>query len=67
MEPQRLDVVTLSRPLSVGEFEQRYPSTVPTRTLALINQVEATGSLEGLAKRVVGEPAQRDTASSTPR
>lgn len=56
VQPKRLELVTLDRPMTVDEFARRYPSTVDTETLAIINHVEAGDQLEaGQAyKRVVG-------------
>ncbi|MGH7567815.1 MAG: M48 family metalloprotease [Gemmatimonadales bacterium] len=62
VEPLRLDLVALTRSMSLEEFAQRYPSAVPSATLALLNNVEPGGG-EGarfaagdLVKRVVGKP-----------
>jgi len=57
VEPRRLDIVELPRPLSLREFAERYPSTVELEVLLRLNAVESadtrlpTGSL---VKRVVG-------------
>ncbi len=42
--------------MSLERFAERYPSTVPVATLALINGVEEGGTLAAgrMAKRVVG-------------
>lgn len=55
-QPKRLKVVRLDRGLTVAEFTARYPSTVPAATVALLNQVDPTGTLAAgsLAKQVVG-------------
>ncbi len=58
VEPLRLDLVALPRALSLDEFAQRYPSTVPPATLALLNNVEPGARFDAgdLVKRVVGKP-----------
>ena len=56
VEPKKLDIVNLPRAMSLREFAERYPSTVPLETLAIINEVPVDGTLEAgqPAKRVVG-------------
>jgi predicted Zn-dependent protease len=56
VQPARLDVVKLDRGMTIEQFAQRYPSTVDTKTLALINGVEEGATLPAgqYAKRVVG-------------
>ena len=55
VEPKRLKVVDLPRAMTLRAFAERYPSTVPLETLAIINETTVDGSLEaGPAKRVVG-------------
>ena len=55
VEPRKLSIVNLPRAMSLRQFAERYPSTVPLETLAIINETTADGSLEaGPAKRVVG-------------
>jgi hypothetical protein len=55
VEPKKLSIVSLPRAMSLREFAERYPSTVPLETLAIINEVAVDGMLEaGQAKRVVG-------------
>lgn len=56
VEPKRLDLVTLPRPMTLEQFAEEYPSTVDLATLALINHAEPGETLEqGRAyKRVVG-------------
>ena len=56
VEPKRLSIVDLPRAMSLREFAQRYPSTVPLETLAIINETTVDGTLEAgqPAKRVVG-------------
>ena len=59
--PQRLDLVTLPRPMTIEEFARRYPSTVSAQTLAIINEVEPGQLLEAgrKVKRVVGGELSR--------
>lgn len=56
VQPARLELVRLDRELSLQEFQQRYPSTVPIEQIALINGIEKDGRLAAntVAKRVVG-------------
>lgn len=55
VEPRRLSIVDLPRAMSLRQFADRHPSTVPLETLAIINETTVDGSLEaGPAKRVVG-------------
>jgi predicted Zn-dependent protease len=55
VEPKKLAIVSLPRAMSLREFADRYPSTVPLETLAIINEVSLDGTLgPGPAKRVVG-------------
>jgi predicted Zn-dependent protease len=56
VQPRRLDIVTVPQAMTIEEFARRYPSTVSVQTLAIINGVDAGGSLEAgrKAKRVVG-------------
>lgn len=39
VQPQRLDIVTIERAMSIEEFARAYPSAVDVGTLVLINQV----------------------------
>jgi predicted Zn-dependent protease len=56
VQPNRLELVTPDRDLSLEAFQQRFPSSVSLRTLAVINHVSEDGTLSGgrSAKRVVG-------------
>jgi predicted Zn-dependent protease len=56
VQPQRLALVELSQPMTVREFAQRYPSSVPVSTLAVINHVDESRRLPAgtMVKRVVG-------------
>jgi hypothetical protein len=49
-------VVNVPRDMSLRDFDERYPSTVPIETLAIINETTVDGTLEGgrPAKRIVG-------------
>ena len=54
-QPARVKIVHLDAPLSVAEFNAKYPSTIKADLLALINGVEAGGQIPaGYAKQVVG-------------
>jgi predicted Zn-dependent protease len=65
VEPRRLDIVTPDRTMSIAEFAERYPSTVPVTTLALINGIEDGERLPAgqPAKRVVGGSRRADRVS----
>ncbi|MGH9258968.1 MAG: M48 family metalloprotease, partial [Acidimicrobiales bacterium] len=56
VQPRRLAIVTLDRDMTLAEFNGRFPSTVPIKTLALINGVDSTAQLTRgrVVKRVVG-------------
>ncbi len=57
VQPQRLAIVTVPDDMSVEQFASRYPSSVPLKTLAVLNQLDDGERLRrgSLAKRVVGE------------
>jgi predicted Zn-dependent protease len=60
VQPNRIEVVRLDRAMTLAEFAQRYPSAVSVDELAILNQVEGSGSplpAGFLAKRVT--PGQR--------
>jgi predicted Zn-dependent protease len=62
VQPRRIDIVKAPRSVSLREFEQVYPSSVPLDTLALLNQLPAPTSAVAsgaLVKRVVGEDPSR--------
>ena len=55
-QPQRLAIVHVQRAMTVTEFNQAHPSSVPLEELALLNQLagpEAVMPLNFQAKRVV--------------
>jgi predicted Zn-dependent protease len=56
VEPSKIALVRLPEAMTLQEFAQRYPSTVPIETVALINQVQPAATLPAglLVKRVVG-------------
>lgn len=57
VKPARVRLVRLPRPMTLTEFNQAYPSTIPLDQLALANGVEPTTRLAAgmLVKRVVVE------------
>lgn len=61
VQPLRLQIVRLDRPMILEQFAQRYPSQVSVAQLALLNQVEPGVELEEgrPLKRVVGGPLPR--------
>jgi predicted Zn-dependent protease len=60
VQPMRMRVVTLDRAMTLEQFNNRYPSSVPLDKLAILNQVEVGASLPSghLVKRIVGNPPQ---------
>jgi predicted Zn-dependent protease len=56
VQPKRIDLVTIDRPMTLAELERRYPSTVDLETLAIINHVQPGDTLRAGQpyKRVVG-------------
>jgi predicted Zn-dependent protease len=56
VQAKRLELVELSRPMSLSDFAEAYPSSVDRTTLAIINGVSAEDVLEKgrLMKRIVG-------------
>jgi predicted Zn-dependent protease len=57
-QPDRLEIVRLPRQMSIAQFNQSYPSTIPLDELALINQLPSTDSQMPArypAKRVVND------------
>jgi predicted Zn-dependent protease len=56
VQPRRLDVVVPPRDMTLAEFTQQYPSTVPDAAIAAINQLGPRDTILGgrLAKRVTG-------------
>lgn len=54
VEPDRIELVTLPRSMTVEEFYRRYPSTIPVEQVALINGVSLGDTMAGgsLVKRV---------------
>lgn len=41
VQPNKVSVVTLQQPMTLNEFAQRYPSSIPVAELAIINQIES--------------------------
>jgi predicted Zn-dependent protease len=57
VQPRRVDIMRLSRSMSLAEFAQAYPSSIPIEELAVINQVQGPGSridAGTLVKRITG-------------
>jgi predicted Zn-dependent protease len=40
VQPNKIDVITLPQAMSLAQFAQRYPSSIPLAELAIVNQVE---------------------------
>jgi predicted Zn-dependent protease len=60
VQPMRLNIVTLDQAMTFEEFVSRYPSSISTETLMVINRVSPNDTFEEGArlKRVVGEKIQ---------
>jgi predicted Zn-dependent protease len=56
VQPARVELVKLGRDMTIEQFAAQYPSTAPPEVVALINGVDAGGTLKAgtVAKRVVG-------------
>lgn len=55
VRPNRVTLVRTDAPMTLEEFDRRYPSTVPTRTIGVINHLDPGQSIPAgtLVKRVV--------------
>jgi len=54
VKPDRIDIVRVPRAMTLAEFNQQYPSTIPIERLALIN-----GVADGNARLAAGESVKR--------
>ena len=56
VQPRRVDVVVPRRDLTLAEFMERHPSTVPKSTIAIINQLDDGDTFKARrqAKRITG-------------
>jgi len=56
VQPRRVDVVVPRRDLTLADFMERYPSTVPQSTIAIINQIDDGDTFKARrqAKRITG-------------
>jgi predicted Zn-dependent protease len=56
VQPARIELVKLDAPMTVRQFHERYPSTIPVEELALINGVQPGDTLPAghTVKRVTG-------------
>lgn len=56
VEPAKISVVALDAPMTLDQFQQKFPSTIPLAQLAVMNGVQATETLPAgtLVKRVSG-------------
>jgi predicted Zn-dependent protease len=55
VKPARLKVVKIDQPMTVSDFNARYPSSIKPEKVALINGVEPGGKIPaGYAKQVIG-------------
>ena len=58
VQPNRIEVLTVSTRMTLSAFQQRYPSVVPLDELARINRLAADATVPARTrlKRVVGKP-----------
>lgn len=57
VQPWHVQVVNLTRAMTLDEFVQRYPGPAPAAATALLNNIDLTARLgPGLVKRIVGQP-----------
>jgi predicted Zn-dependent protease len=56
VQPKRIQIVEVPREMPLPDFAQRYPSNVPLKSLAVLNNVNEQERIPAgtLAKRVVG-------------
>jgi len=56
IEPWKVDLVRIDRPMTLREFDQQHPSTVPLAKVALLNNVDVGTQLPAgqVVKRVIG-------------
>jgi len=55
VKPARVKIVRIDQPMSVSDFNSKYPSSVKLEEVALINGVDPGGKIPaGHAKQVVG-------------
>src|SRR5262249_6696686 len=55
VEPWHVDLVQLSQPMSLRDFDRAHPSTVPLEKVALLNNADVNTQLQpGTVKRVIG-------------
>lgn len=61
IQPQHVNLVRISRAMTVQEFAQSYPGPATVKQLALLNNVDenATFPAGAIVKRVIGEPLPR--------
>ncbi|MGE5744180.1 MAG: hypothetical protein ACM368_09615, partial [Gemmatimonadota bacterium] len=57
VQPWHVQLVNLTRVMSLDEFVQRNPGPATPAATALVNNVDPNGRLgTGLVKRIVGQP-----------
>jgi predicted Zn-dependent protease len=57
VQPAKVELVKVSRQMTLEQFNSQYPSTVPVEQLAIINELEGPGAVISAGrtiKRVVG-------------
>jgi predicted Zn-dependent protease len=61
MQPAQLQIVEVPRRMTLQQFDQKYPSSVDLKKIAILNQLRPESQLErgDLVKRVVGGPKTR--------
>ncbi|MBF5046495.1 M48 family metalloprotease [Aggregicoccus sp. 17bor-14] len=66
VQPARVKLVKLTESMTLQQFQQRHPSTIPIEQLAIINGVKATDSIPAgtTLKQVVGGPGPAVSSGS---
>ena len=65
MKPAKVELVKLPREMTLEQFNQQYPSSIPLEELAIINELESPQTAVpqgGRSKRVVGGRGRGRTA-----
>jgi hypothetical protein len=68
VQPARVELVQVNQPMSLQQFNQRYPSTVPLAEVAVINGLsgpDADLRPGRTYKRVVGGIPRQEPANAT--
>jgi predicted Zn-dependent protease len=69
VEPYRVELVKLNKEMSLAEFNQKYPSTIPVERLAVVNGLDAASDripAGTTVKRVVGGKGAQPLRQAAP-